>query len=123
MAEYELMDLIQGVYDKMGEDATMYFTLVSAFLAVAFLVGEKLTRKQLCIVSTLYVLWAAGSMNSMYTGMLLAEKLENSLIEMGSTYYGDSSTAFWVLSFMAVQAAGIFASLYFMWSVRHPKTG
>jgi hypothetical protein len=33
VTEYELMELIQGVYDKMGVDATMYFTLVSAFLA------------------------------------------------------------------------------------------
>ncbi len=122
MTEFELMELIQGVYDKMGVDATMYFTLVSAFLVVAFLAGDKLSTKQLFIVIVLYVFWVLGNINSMYTGMLLAEKLENSLVQMGSTYYGDSSTAFWVLFFMVIQAGGILASLYFMWSVRHPAS-
>ncbi|MEP5567587.1 MAG: hypothetical protein ABJN62_07125 [Halioglobus sp.] len=124
MDEYELMDLLQGTYDKMGEDATMYFTLVSAFLAVAFLAGKRLSKAQLAIASTLYVLWALGTINSMYTGMQTALLLEERLIQMGSNLAGVAPTDFWVLSFMAVQAGGVIASLYFLWSVRsHPTAG
>lgn len=124
MTEYELFELLQGFYEKMNVDATIYFTLVSAYLVVAFLVGSNLTRIQLLIVNTLYILWSVGTINSLYIGMLAAVRLQDGLVEMKSRFYvGDTSTTFWVLGFMLIQAAGIIASLYFMWSVRHPKTG
>ena len=123
MTEYEIYELLQGTYEKMNVDASIYFTLVSAYLVVAFLVGSHLTRIQLFIVSTLYILWSLGIINSLYIGLRAAERLEGGLIEMESRYYvDDGSTAFWVFGFMLIQVTGIFASLYFMWSVRHPKT-
>ena len=120
MSEYELMDLLQGAYEKMTQDATMYFTLVSAFLAVAFLAGNRLSKGQLAIASTLYVIWLMGTMNSLYNGMLNALRLEERLIQLGSNLIADSdsSTYFAVMSFLAVQAGGVIASLYFLWSVR-----
>ena len=107
----------------MNVDTTIYFTLVSAYLAVAFLAGSNLTRIQLFIVNTLYILWSLGTINSLYIGMRAAVRLQDGLIEMESRFFvDDTSTVFWVFGFMLVQAAGIIASLYFMWSVRNPKT-
>lgn len=123
MTEYELFELLQGSYEKMNVDATIYFTLVSAYLVVAFLVGSSLTRIQLFIVNTLYILWSLATINSLYIGMRAAVKFQDGLIEMDSKFFvDDTSTAFWVFGFMFVQAAGIIASLYFMWSVRHPQS-
>ena len=64
MTEYELFELLQGSYEKMNVDTTIYFTLVSAYLVVAFLVGSNLTRIQLFIINTLYILWTLGTINT-----------------------------------------------------------
>ena len=67
MPEYELFELLQGSYEQMNVDATIYFTLVSAYLVVAFLVGSSLTRIQLfgfmliqaCgIIASLHFTWS-----------------------------------------------------------------
>ncbi len=125
MTEYEIFELLHGTYEKMNVDTTIYFTLVSAYLVVAFLVGSTLTRIQLFIVSTLYILWSLGTVNALHIGGRAAQRLQEGLIEMESRYfiYDDAaaSTAFWVFSFNLIQLTGILASLYFMWSVRHPK--
>jgi hypothetical protein len=59
-------------------------------------------------------------MYSMLTGAL---SIESALEHMNSTFDfgGGVGTSLTVYGFLAVQIGGLIASLYFMWSVRHPK--
>ena len=123
MDEFELRELLFATFEQMDSSATMYFTLVSAYLIVSFVAGDKLTRPQLAIVTTLYVLWVLGTVNTMYSMLTGALSVESALEKINATFDfgGGVGTSPTVYGFLAVQIGGLIASLYFMWSVRHPK--
>ena len=103
----------------------MYFTLVSAYLVVAFLVGAKLSRVQNLIVTGLYFVWTVGIMQSQYSTSIQMIGITDQLLSLSSSFLSadvGTQTQAGVYSFLVVQLLGLFASLYFMWSVRHPKT-
>ena len=124
MSEYELVDVMYTIFASMNESATLYFTLVSAYLGLSFFIGERLTKVQLIIVNTLYIIWVIGVINSGYGGLSNAVTVMGLLNEMGSPFQGQGQriTQGAVYGFMLVQFGGMLASLYFMWSVRKAKS-
>lgn len=124
MTEFELRELLFATFEQMNSSATMYFTLVSAYLVVSFVAGARLTRPQLVIVNALYVLWVLGTINTMYSMLSGALSVEAELRKIGTDFNfgGGAGTDLSTSGFVLVQIAGLVASLYFMWSVRHPKT-
>ena len=104
----------------------MYFTLVSAYLIVSYLVGEKLTRPQHFIVTSLYVIWAIGLVQTQVSTGLGAIRIAG-IIENQREYLlgvdADSMVLrLGIFGFTAVMVFGVVASLYFMWSVRNSKS-
>lgn len=127
MTEYEMGELLYNTYDTLWETSQMYFTLVSAYLVVAWLVGTKLTRGQYVIVTALYLFWVAGIIQTqVFTGMSTVN-LASSIASQNSVLlreYGSGAAMFiGIYSFTVVMVGGVLASLYFMWSIRHPKAG
>ena len=127
MTEYEMGELLYNTYDTLWETSQMYFTLVSAYLVVAWLVGTKLTRGQYFIVTALYLFWVAGIIQTqVFTGMSTVN-LASSIASQNSVLlreYGSGAAMFiGIYSFTVVMVGGVLASLYFMWSIRHPKAG
>ena len=123
MTEYEIRDLMFGYFSTMNDQAAMYFTLVSAYLITSYLVGAKLTTRQISIINMLYVLWVLGTINAMYsmlTGLseMFVQLETASNVELDFKNRSSAS----VLGFLFVQVAGLLASLYFMWHVRRPKS-
>ena len=103
----------------------MYFTLVSAYLVVAFLVGAKLSRVQNLLVTGLYFVWTVGIIQSQYSASIQMIGITDQHLSSSSSFLSadvGTQTQAGVYSFLVVQLLGLFASLYFMWSVRHPKT-
>ena len=124
MTEYELLDVMYTIFERMNDAATLYFSLVSAYLVLSFFIGERLTRAQLSIVNTLYIVWVIGVITSGHSGLNNVVVVINTLEEMNSTLsvQAQNVSKWSVYGFMAVQLGGLFASLYFMWHARHPKT-
>ena len=125
MTEYELGELLHNNYDGLWQSAQMYFTLVSAYIVVAYLVGQKLTRVQIGIITGLYLVWVIGITQAHYSTSVQMIQVSDSLLAIGSDILPRAvrdQTRAGVYSFALVQVLGIIASLYFMWSVRHPKT-
>jgi hypothetical protein len=122
--EFELRELLFATFEQMNSSATMYFTLVSAYLVVSFVAGTRLTRPQLMIINSLYILWVLGTVNTMYSMLTGAVSLEAELVKLGTEFEfgGGAGTNLSTAGFILVQIAGLIASLYFMWSVRHPRT-
>ena len=103
----------------------MYFTLVSAYLVVAYLVGAKLDKAQNLIVTGLYVVWTVGIIQSQYSTSIQMVGITGQLLSSESTFLPPdvgTQTQAGVYSFLVVQILGLLASLYFMWTVRRPKS-
>ena len=108
---------IQLVTELMGQGQVslgLYLTVTSGYLLVAYLVGNDLTRLQVFIVTVLFAVVAG-------LNTLAAAAFWESAAHFGHTY-GEGRASTWAWKAVAfVLGAGIFASLKFMWDVRHPK--
>lgn len=137
MTEYEIADLaasnaelFQGLYSLLQgqgslivDNLTLFYSLVFGYLIAAYAIGEKLTKIQALILTLLYL--AAVTYNRIsgwiiFSGMMdLQDEMEKMLgmpISRGVTTQEGLIvvTVFVILS--------ILGSLYFMWSIRNPKT-
>lgn len=121
MTEYELLDLMSGVEVQMATQFSLYLSVVSAYLVVAYLVGSKLTFVQTFIASALMFFAAGGQTWALYTSLgRIKEYLDFKAALSPLTNYEQhiaANTYIWI----GILAAGVVASLYFMWSVRHSE--
>jgi hypothetical protein len=107
----------------MTDQAALYFALVSGYLITAFVAGARLTRLQVLVVNSLFLVWTLGLLVGWLSALEAARELEKAILQLDaptvSTGLGAASAASY--SFAIVQLLGILASLVFMWSIRHPK--
>ena len=122
MTEYEILDLVASESAAMASQFNIYLTVLFAYLVVGYFVGGKLTTAQTSVLTSLYV-WASSAQ---VVGMrltldhvieLFQRKAELAPVTPYESTYS-TYTYFWLLAMLVAIAAG----LYFMWSVRHPKT-
>jgi hypothetical protein len=133
MTEYEIADLAvstqelfwqewqaaQGTFELVLDLSERFMTVLFGYLIVAYFIGAKLTSVQAGIMSMLYLFWLWRLSIVIYT---LSDTGKVILSEMGKTS-PDLVVAIpsvWNLIFL--YSILTLASLYFMWSVRHPKT-
>ena len=127
MNEYELVDAMASLQSNLIQGQAITITMLSAYMVVAYTVGKKLTTFQCTFVSIVFlifgllgVLGQVGNLNEMYFyGAQLGEVRSGPF----SSIDADSMTeeaARWV--FVGVRLLIFAGALYFMWSVRHPKT-
>ncbi len=60
MTEYELLDLMASMEAHMATQFSLYLTVISAYMVVAYLAGDKLTMAQVWIASVLMIFAAGG---------------------------------------------------------------
>lgn len=129
MTEYEIADLAQAQFDRLvvlldvlGTHLSIYLTIISGFLVVAYLVGNKLSRSQITMISLLYL--AATTFEA-----LLIMAMSKSIIDIVSFLdaYDDkiNDTLFQILGAqylgLFVLVSAMLMPLWFMWSVRRKK--
>lgn len=61
MSEYELSDYAASVMSNFLSAMTIYISVITAYVAAAFVAGDRLTKLQLVIVNTTFTI-AAGVM-------------------------------------------------------------
>ena len=93
----------------------LYFSAISGYLIVAYLVGHNLTRSQLIIISALFV---AISLVMTFTGFSLTERAIQLEVEFEGERDALDSAGYFML---IAQVLGILAALKFMIDVRKPK--
>jgi hypothetical protein len=124
LTEFEFREAIAALYAQVSQDSAMYFTLVSAYLIVAYLAGMHLKKVQIRIVNTLFGTWAMLNAFSVFANLQGAARLAKRFNEAGFTYISnhDSSSVLIVsYTYSALLILGVLAAFYFMRSVRHPK--
>ena len=123
MTEYEILDLFRGYVEMEAVSFTIYLTLTSGYLVVAYLVGERLSTLQSSIITSLYVTgaalqtWAITRYQVAIRELLHTKEKISPLTEFQSSV-ADSGATF---AFVILMTLGIFASLFFMWSTRRTK--
>ena len=101
--------------------ATTFWSVLFAYIAVAYFAGTALTRLQVCILNFLYsliVIWLVAS----YWGAHSAATYQYlELLELqpnrGMPFAWRAEVRYFGF---ALQALSTLASLWFMWTVRHP---
>ena len=125
MTEYEIRDAISGLFAQSTTDSTTVFTLITAYLVSAYLVGATLPRNQLSIVNCLFGGWVIMAIYAVKASLEQAANLTQRAIDSQfaiGDQLGIESLQFFSWAFPLVLLMGVLASFYFMWSVRHPKT-
>ncbi len=124
MNEYEAAEVLNGIVGNALSAQAIFFTALSAYLAVAFTVGKQLTRYQVIFVNIVFIL--------MFINMTVNQY---SLLH-GSTYYiqvvegaraGDTDPIpnmpknVNAATFLILRSMLFMGALTFMWNIRHPK--
>jgi hypothetical protein len=120
MTEYELIEAYQGAEASWQASASIFISIVFAYLAAAYFVGAKLTRSQVVIVTGLYTVFCLlmlsmlGSILSRLTqfGTEILEFSPERSVAGGPTRIG--GLALWGSVFVSAYVAG----LVFMFQIR-----
>ena len=137
MTEYEIADLaaskaveLQGGISLFQTAVSMvtdiiqqYMNILFAYIITAYFIGASLSRRQAWILTTLYVLFQTWMIVAIigrgyFLGIIVERLLE---LQDYSTAWMGLPLALRTTSAVLLVSV-LFASLYFMWSVRHPKT-
>jgi len=132
MTEYEIADLAvstqaiffqqwevaQGIAERVFDLLQQFGNLLFGYLIVAYFVGAKLTKVQLAILNVLYLIW---QLRIVFTLRILSANGNILLGEMRIISPELTPDVPSVSSAFALLTVLILASLYFMWSIRHPK--
>ena len=119
----EMADLVEssGIYYGLAvEVLSFYMTVTSGFLIVAYLAGKNLSTPQVFIISTLYIGMAALAAYAATVWVLRGYFFAYQQLEMDDSIpiYATYGIPYCLGLFLF---GGIFASMKFMWDVRHPK--
>ena len=124
------IEFIQESWSMIFTMLAMYLSIITGYLVVAFVAGAELTRPQAIIATVTYLF---GSV-MMVVGMINWAEIINQYHTINAEYWefiGATSFAVQAHAEAATDATdslglvllgmGVFAPLYFMWSVRHTK--
>jgi len=110
VSEYESAELTFSLIGYGMTAMALYFTVVSGYLVGAYMVGAQLSRSQVWIVTSLFVVFAFSLVFGTFSFFAAASA------------FGESSTdsvEYWLAPIIGVaEVAGIAASLKFMFDIR-----
>jgi hypothetical protein len=139
MTEYELLSLqaqrvgnLVEILNNMYSGFAVYLTIITAYLVAAYVAGDKLTRPQAFIATVTYIFGAAVIVYSLVLNMegllTVRANVADTWLEYGKVERAQRNDVAELgllrllgPAWRTLMVLGIFAPLYFMWSVRHPK--
>jgi hypothetical protein len=125
MVATDWIEMAQAANSNEIGYASLLITIMSGYLVVAYLVGTKLSRAQVTTVNALYVVSSismiAGLWQNNYDNMLARHHAYTYIPDMSGAV--SASLILMIPTSIAFVYSGlIIASLFFMWSIRHPRT-
>jgi hypothetical protein len=136
MTEYEIADLALSTQEGIRQQASLvqaqgsvalssiagFTSVLFGYLIVAYFVGASLTRAQSIALTLLYLFFMILNRAQFVVIMLGGQNLLKGLMEinpnaMPQPLWSDAG----IVVTEVIVAAMIAASLYFMWSMRHPN--
>ena len=124
MNEYEIIDAMASFQNNLIQGQALTISMLTAYMIVAYTVGAKLTTFQCVFASSLFLLFGllgiSGQLYNLSEMYHYGAQLGN--IRGESYSFSDEFTEATRWIFIAVRLTILAGALYFMWSVRHPKT-
>ena len=123
MTLYEVGDLINSTSSNIIAAQAVFFSIITAYLVVAYSVGKSLTTYQVAFINLAFLFaTATGVMGVAANVSLISEynSIRQGIIEQ-QTLPEIFDTA-WVISFTGIRAILVLGAIIFMWQIRHPKT-
>lgn len=119
MTAYEYLDVAQSNFSNALANVSLAIAVLSGYLVVAYTVGVKLTRTQVSVLNTNYVIWMLYILASGGTGLANGYARATVAKEM----LGESPLllSYPVHMYVLIGFLLLTTSLWFMWSVRQPK--
>jgi len=118
--EYELVDLAVNIQESITPAVSVFITIMSGYLVVAWLVGDKLTRAQVGLINVLFVGFQVMLILSWSGRWEFYFRLAKQLYSFDPIFYAVTHPAI-VALFGVLMVVSIVGSLKFMWDIRHPK--
>lgn len=124
MTEYEILDVIETINGNTITGTSVYFSVLTAYLLVAYVAGIKLTRYQVAFINCVFLFYnfiaAANIAEMVRTRMGLSHRLREMLEEAPPV---SEEVVTMILSiFILMRIMLVLGAIVFMWQVRHPKT-
>ena len=126
MTEAEFVELLQNATGHFMTSFTIWLSIVSAYLIAAYAIGRNLTAVSTVIIGVLYIVCSSifAALTLLFTSRIanmLQAKMEMFPTGAWPVGYDALFTKYALLGLAFIMVGGIVASLYFMWSIRHPK--
>ena len=120
MTPYEYLDISQSNLSNSIAIVSLSIAVLSGYVVVAYMVGAKLTRTQVMLLNFNYTLWSLYLLAS--GGAALANGLAR--IRKATEMLGEtvSLVPYSIYFYYCIGLTLVLTSLWFMWSVRRPKT-
>ena len=118
MTPYEYGDLAQSAFGNANSTFALMLSVVSAYLIVAYTVGDKLTRMQLIVLNLLFVftaLFIAFLVTSFATTGVRLAMLANPELTRADFFTAKPWT---VAAVAAINILGVCSALFFMFDKR-----
>lgn len=120
----EIAELVEstGIFFGLVVDVlSFYMTITTGYLLVAYLVGDKLGKLQITIISSLYVGLASLACYGIFawTSRAVHFAALQAAVDPVSGVFPGKYGPHLIAAFLAM---GILASLRFMWDIRHGKS-
>jgi hypothetical protein len=136
MTEYEIADLalsnaeaIRSQIALMQEQSlvnntrlNLFYTFLFGYLITAYVVGAALTKIQVSLLNLLYLVAILINRRMYYLGLQQHQELKNGLRQLQDVPSPPPLTNYGFEFVIITSIIMILVSLFFMWSVRHPKT-
>ena len=125
MTESDWVEMYGMAFSAQTGNNGLLITLMSGYLAAAYLVGKRLTRNQVIVTNALYLVSAfLLVMGAFYTGLdaqIARKMMALQIPELDIYGYADMNSHLWPSIISIVYSCLIVGSLIFMWQVRHPR--
>ena len=121
MTEAELIQTAQDVWGNYMATVTLSISIISAYLVVAYVVGNDLSRSQVAFINLLFTIILAFSTAAAFLYARVGTEMADLAIEMSTqrTVRGMSQSPIITVIMNVLIMSGCYK---FMWDVRHPKT-
>ena len=124
MAEYELLDVMETINGNAITATGVYFSILTAYLLVAYLVGKQLTRYQVVFINVVFLFYNMIALVNLAGMVRTRMSLSERLIEMsdGARSMNEETGLFIISIFILMRLMLVVGAMGFMWQIRHPKT-
>jgi hypothetical protein len=120
MSEYELADSIASMIAVLLTWIGLSFTILTAYLVTAYIVGKSLTRSQVWMINIFFCLYQVVTINGVYTsGSRYLEFVQELGAINPERIYSFNVTGLYFVT--ALFTIVIIVALKFMWDVRHSE--